>query len=323
MAGVDLLYSLHFSLGYFCVILLYLYKFFAIKYYNAAKIASTNRVVENPIAYPHNVVTYYIIYTFILLCTFKYSDDLTRMVFFRTFIFFIIFIIFIWAVIRTLNTLKMQRAESEVILATLTWLIVGMNGFFFTTDLVLFLLNLEILTVVYYFFFLTYLSGSVVTLIKFKNLISNYLWISFFTLICFFAALLLIVVYCGALHFEHICQIYGKVPTFVWQLLVLAFLWKVGAPGFYFFKLEIYQYLPTASLFFFSITSVFVNCFLLYYFFSNTWVIYIYYNQFLLAYLLIGNAVLLLRGTASLTFYQFLGLSAVNTWSVLLLFFLV
>jgi hypothetical protein len=323
MAGVQLIYSLHFSFGYFFVVVLYLTKFFSLKYYNTSKAPNMSRTFDTPLGYPHNLVKVYLYFQLLLLCSFKFCEDLSKMVFFRAYVFYFIFIVFIIFVVKLLNFLNITRHESDLILATLTWLLVAVSGFFFTYDLLLFLLNIEVIASIYYFFFLTYISSNTITLIKFKNLISNYLWVSFFTLICYFISMLLIIMFCGSLNFAEVCTTYSKVPSFVWQLLLISFLWKIGGPGFYFFKLELYQYLPTVSLIFFSLISVFVNCFLLYYFFSAMWVIYIYYNQFLLSYLVVSNIVILLRGLTSLNFYQFLGFSAINTWSVLLVLCLV
>jgi hypothetical protein len=65
-----------------------------------------------------------------------------------------------------------------------------------------------------------------------------------------------------------------------------------------------------------------VLCFL-HFFFINCWPIFVNQNLFLISYIIIYNIILLSKGLKTLTFYQFLGLSSANTWSVLLLFYLI
>lgn len=323
MAGAQLLYNLHFMLGYLLFLLSYTYKFTSMKSRYVKKIGNYYNIINTPLAYSRTFILSYLYYQLILLITFKFPYNLCDLTFLRTFVFFCVFLLFMRYLLGLFKFFSSNQAEAELVFAILGWLIVALSGFFYTRDFILFFLNLELLATIYYFFFLIFLNSSTITLIKFKNVLSNYLWVSFFTLVVFFTNLLLLVYWTGSLEFTQLTNNFFCIPSIVWQLLLIAFLWKIGSPGFYFFKFELYQYLPMGSLFMFSLTNVFLSCFLLYFFFSVSWAIYSTYSSLLLVYLLVTNIILVIRGSRALAFYQFLAISAVNTWALLLLLFLI
>lgn len=322
MAGVNLLYFLNIFGGFAFVFLAYAYKFFVIKFFSARRIFTKSNNTKNILNLTSTVLNIYFVIQFSFFYSFKCIEDLENLRFFRLFIFYIIILIFLRVLSYFSWKFINRGTDEEIILAIFIWFAISFVSFFFVTNLLLLLLGIELIAVIYYFFFLSVLNSKTITLIKYKNLLSNYLWVSFFTLICFFSALLLIVWYSGSLKFNQLVVINSSIPTFFWHLLLLAFLWKVGGPGFYFFKLELYQFLPLHFLVIFSLSSVLINCFLLSFFFISCWQVYAASSWVLLIYLLVLNTLVLGRGLKLMNFYQFLGLSAVNTWSFLLLMFL-
>lgn len=323
MAGVNLLYFLNVFPGFAFVFLAYSFKFFMIKYFSARRVYTGGGNTKNLLNLTSGLLNIYFWIQFGFFLSFKCMKGIDTLNFFRLFVFYLMVLIFLrilsyysWKFIK-------RNIEEEIILGIFIWFSTAIVGFFFISNLLLLLFGIELVAVIYYFFFLSILNTKVITLVKFKNLLSNYLWVSFFTLVLFFSSLVIITSYCGSLKFNHMVVLAPIVPSIYWHVLLLAFLWKIGAPGFYFFKLELYQFIPLHFLIIFSLLSVVVNCFVLSFFFINCWQIYANTNWILLAYLLVLNFIILSRGLKLMNFYQFLGLSAVNTWGVLLLMFLV
>lgn len=323
MAGVNLLYFLNISGGFTFIFLAYAYKFFVIKFFSARRIYTKENNTKNVLNLTSTVLNIYFVIQFGFFCSFKCVRGLDNINFFRLFILYVVLLIFLRILSYYSWKLINKNIEEEIILAIFLWFSVAIVSFFFISNLLLLLLGVELIAIIYYFFFLSVLNSQVINLIKYKNLLSNYLWISFFTLIFFFFSLLLIVWYCGSLKFNQIAAVNSAVPAICWHLLLIAFLWKIGGPGFYFFKLELYQFLPLHFLIIFSLLSVVVNCFVLAFFFLNCWQIYLSSSLAILVYLLILNIILLVRGLKLMNLYQFLGLSAINTWAFLLLMLLV
>lgn len=321
MAGVHFMHIIHFLLIYVFVLLLYAAQFFTAKALGSKKEANLFDAIVNPLACNSQWAFYFLFCQSCFMLTCKGDASYTKIIFSKLFLFYAILLILSFILLIFLYQDVVERPETELISTVMLWLHVPLTSLFFIHDFIAFLLVLEFLATVYYFFFLTFFSERVITLIKFKNLISNYLWISFFTLICFFCAMLVIVRAGGSLAFVEMFSLTYKLNSVAWKLFLGAFLWKVGSPGFYFFKLEIYQYLPTTSLLFFSLSGILLNSFIFYFFFTNCFFILHSLHFVLLCFILVTNSVLLLRGTRIDSLYQFLGLSAVNTWALLLLFF--
>ena len=166
------------------------------------------------------------------------------------------------------------------------------------------------------------MSKNTLTIIKYKNLLSNYLWMSF-VLLLFLAILMFSVINTvGSLNFDELIMLCQAMPL-LWHLIILSLLWKTGAPGFHFLKFELYQYMPVYTLVAFSAISLFVNFFVLQFLASMLWYILITFKFYFLVYVLLVNLILLIRGLGLTSFYQFLGLSALNTTTLLFMFFLV
>lgn len=270
-----------------------------------------------------NLVGFYIVWQLFFIFTAKTCRTYHSFVHMNLTLFLLIFFFVLITFLFFLKRSNKFRPEDELHLNGLMWINFMIVIFMLVTDFISFILVLELIAAGYLFFILVFLRQKELTLLKLKNMVSNYLWVSFFTLIIIFFAMLLVVRAGGSLQFSELYVVSKFGSFYAWQLLLVGLLWKIGSPGFYFFKLEIYQYLPTKSLIFFSIASAFVSCFLLHFIFINCWPVFVYQQTSLIIYLTVYNTLMLIRGLKNLTFYQFLALSAANTWSVLLLFYLI
>jgi len=212
--------------------------------------------------------------------------------------------------------------ELNLIFVIMIFFFIAITSFFFANNLLMWFLALELIGVVYYFFFLYTLSRNTLTVIKYKNLLSNYLWMSFFLLVFLAALMFCVINTVGSLHFGELMRLCQNIPV-LWHLIILVLLWKTGAPGFHFLKFELYQYMPVYTLIAFSAISLFVNFFVLQFLASIVWYVLITFRFYFLIYVLIVNVVLLVRGLGLTSFYQFLGLSALNTTTLLFMFFLI
>lgn len=218
---------------------------------------------------------------------------------------------------------KCSQFELDTLLTITVWLLFSLTTFCFCSNFIILLFNIELIATVYFFFFLFYITKDTVTLIKFKNLLSNYLFISFFTICGFSIALLLLMHYVGSVNFQELNATASSIPFFVWNILLLALLVKLGGPGVFFFKVEIYKILSIYSIIFFSICSFVINSIIILFLFKTCIVFYTSNSFLILTGLLISNLVVLARGFQLVSFCQFLGLSAVNTWGLLMIFFLI
>lgn len=218
--------------------------------------------------------------------------------------------------------LTKDKMEMHLMFLILLLFFVSMASVFYIKTYFGLFLGLELFGVIYYFFFLHNLSTGNLTAIRYKNLLSNYLWMSFFLLVILVVFLYYVVYRFGTLDFEELICVNRKTPE-IWHFIVLIALWKLGAPGFHFFKLELYQYLPLYTLLIFSVVSIFVNGFILQFLVTHIWPILVTHRNYFLIYVLIVNSVLLMQNLFTTSFYQFLGLSTLNTITMFLMFFLI
>lgn len=230
-------------------------------------------------------------------------------------------------IIIVLLTYFSSRLSKDVVEMNLLYLIlifffVAVSSFYFVENYMVLFLALELVGVIYYFFFLHNLTGSKLTTLRYKNLLSNYLWVSFFLLVVLSIFMFYLTLQAGSLNFEELVSFSDKTPR-MWQFIILITLWKTGSPGFHFLKFELYQYLPILTLLVFSTVSIFLNFFILQFIASVAWPILVTQKFYFLIYISIMNIILLVRGFSAATVYQFFGLSALNTLLVLFTFFLV
>lgn len=220
------------------------------------------------------------------------------------------------------NNLKTTEISSYTTLVFIISL-VGILGFLIIEDILSFIFSLEFLSLTYYFFFLTKLNKNYISLLKYKNFLNNYLWISFFTLILLVISISFVIFKVGVISFEDIIALSSKINIIAWIVFLLALFFKLGAPGFHFFKLEIYQLLPFAELIIFSIISFFINSFIFIFLLQNIWFNNTYTNTFLFTYVCISNIYLLLVNFKQVSFTQFFAFSSFNAILMLLFFSLV
>lgn len=323
MVGVTLDFLLNYGLFFVFLLTFYIWKFYTNKFSLNHKKIALNNTWDNLLGSNLRLLYFYMFWQTILILFSKGHCKQYSFMSINLTIFLLVFFLLVLFYTLVINHLKYSQTELEVHINGCIWLICCLIVFFIIDNFLSFLLILEIIATVYFFFILVFIKNNTLTLLKLKNLISNYLWVSFFTLIILYFSLLLVVKNVGTLTFVEIYFYSEKVPFYVWHLLLISLLWKIGGPGFYFFKVELYQYLPTNSLFIFSIVSSFTGCFLLHFLFINCWPIFIEQNYALITYITIYNIFILIKGLKTCTFYQFLALSSVNTWSILLLFYLI
>lgn len=101
------------------------------------------------------------------------------------------------------------------------------------------------------------------------------------------------------------------------------FIMKVRCARFSFFKLELYKYLSLFFLVFFSIITLYINCFILSFLGSVFAPILKFSGLWLLIIIMFFNIFLLQQGLTNLKFYQFIALSSVNSLSFCLLLFFI
>lgn len=136
-------------------------------------------------------------------------------------------------------------------------------SFSYVDNLITFALIIELMATVYYFFFLDHYLINSSNVLKYKNLLSNYLWLSFFTLFFLLLALVNLTFYCGTLNINELSLCSLTYSGWGGLFLLISILWKISAPGFHFFKLELYQFLSFYSIFFFSLITLATNMYIL------------------------------------------------------------
>lgn len=188
--------------------------------------------------------------------------------------------------------------------------------FLIINNLILFLLALELVAVLYYFFFLNILSASTLSLIRYKNFLILYLLNSLLTTILFSLGILIISWSTGTLAFSELLYFYDKIIVGV-LLILLSLGWKLGLPGLHFFKLELYNYIPLSTFFFFSILSLLLNTYILVLFFFLFKLTLLLYINIFLTFMLTISCILLSRASSSITGYQFIAYSTLATLTIL------
>lgn len=237
--------------------------------------------------------------------------------------FSILVLLIIVRMITSFSWNKVYQLEIDTIFTVTFWLLFAIASLTFCYDFVVFLFTIELISTIYFFYLLFFITKDQISLVKFKNLLVNYLFISFFTLCGFTISLFLILKTCGTANFTELNCVANLIPVFTWNLLLITFLVKLGGPGVFFFKVELYKILPFYSLIFFSICSFFVNSLILFFLFKVCVAFYTSNSFLILMSLLIFNIFFLIRGFQLMSLCHFLGLSAVNTWGLVVLFFLI
>lgn len=184
-------------------------------------------------------------------------------------------------------------------------------------NFILFLLILETIAVLYYFFFLNIVDSNVVSLLKYKNFLILYLLNSLFTTIFFSIGLAYLAWKVGTLTFSELN--YFTLDIFIGiGLITFSLGWKLGLPGLHFFKLELYNYISLSLLFFFSSLSLILNSYIIIIYYVLFKPILAIYLNTILTFILLISSMLVNRGLTSLTGYQFIAYSTIITLTLVI-----
>lgn len=191
--------------------------------------------------------------------------------------------------------------------------------FTITYNFIIIILLIEMITTLYYFFFLQFSQQNYTSILKYKNLISYYLWLSFFTLVFFTISILLLSINYGTVNYKEVNYFY--ISNYIFYFIFISLSFKLGIPGFHFFKLELYKYLPINTLILFSIFGLVINMFI---FFFILYLLYplIINSVYIIFFVLIVNILLLLVNIDKVSIFYFFALSSINTWAFFLMVFL-
>ena len=145
------------------------------------------------------------------------------------------------------------KVQGALISGFLLCFIGTMYILFFISELVSLLLILEIIAVLYYFFFLNYLDLKSLTLIKYKYFLGLYILMSYLVTLLFCMGLLTLSYFFGTLNYVELGLVGAGQGTWAYYFIFLAFFLKLGLPGLHFFKLELYQFISLNLLYIYSI----------------------------------------------------------------------
>ena len=298
-------------------------------YYNAYFTANSVRLSERSELilkntknlFLNNIGTgiYYILLQFIGLITFKVTRYTT--LYLSNGLFFYIFLLIAFILVSIVFLYRSPNSNNiNLIILILIKLTLIINLLFITTNLIVFILVVELLATLYYFFFLNSLYNQKQTIIKIKNLLINYIWLSLLTLLFCIISFIFIIMGVGTLDFLELTLLSSYLNKSVYLFLFIAMAWKLGLPIFHFFKLELYQFLELDIIFYFSIFSIVINSYLYIYLGVSIPQLYTNINLFLILFIIVTNILLIYRGIDSLKFFQFLAFSGINTLSTIIIF---
>lgn len=184
------------------------------------------------------------------------------------------------------------------------------------------LIALELITVGYYFLFLEATKKAKINVIRYKNLVNNYLWTSFFTLVLYCIGLIYLLFTVGLADFSEINFYRNNKDLKVAMILFfISFSWKLGLSGFHFYKIELYKYFTASNLFIFIIFTFILNTYVMYFlcYWLSSWGFIL--NIPLLILFLLFNVIVLLYKAEKITVAYFLAVSSINSWVFLVLVF--
>lgn len=186
------------------------------------------------------------------------------------------------------------------------------------SNMLSFLLVLEVISVLYYFFLLSSTSISDLSIIKYKHLLLLYLVSSVITTLFFFISFFFFYFSYGTIHFYEL-SILPNVTFMAEFLLIVSILWKLGVPGFHFFKLEIYQYLSVSIVILFSIFSLILGSSLLIFIMYKLYFRLVVVLKAVVGGVILSACLLLSVGLRYTTLNQFIAYSTLSTTVIVLL----
>lgn len=172
---------------------------------------------------------------------------------------------------------------------------------------------IEVLSVYYYFFFLNFLkTNRTWSVSKYKNFLLYYLWNSFLTTLFFGLGLALLLWKTGTLDYIELTYFTPTTTNLGVFFIILGLFWKLGFPGFHFFKIQLYLFLDEAAIFFFTIFITLINVILFCYFVSLD-VVIIFLTTYYFSYIIFFLLIVLPLFFKLESFYTFLAVSSVIT----------
>lgn len=259
---------------------------------------------------------------FLLILFFKWAGKLYIPGLFLILIYLVLFLIFSRFLLTLFSRVLLDLKELQQLWNLSILLFITVSCFLFVNNFLVLVFVLELLGIVYYFFFLTQISSLSDTFLKYRNLLSLYLWNSFLVL-CLLAIINFSFVYfSGTLDFSEL-QYVNNTNFVLWQVVLISILWKSGAPGFHFFKIELYRYISKYLVFIFSAYTLYFNYFILMFVLFSFYPTLVTNNHLMIIYLLFVNTLLLVRANNGGSIYNFFAYSSVNTWASIALFGLI
>ena len=146
-----------------------------------------------------------------------------------------------------------------------------MYTLFYIRELISLLLVLELIAVLYYFFFLNYIDLKSFTLVKYKYLLGVYILMSYLVTLLFCLGMFGLSFLYGTLNYRELSYLTLNL-NWACYLLLCAFFLKLGLPSLHFFKLELYQFINFNLLYLYSILSLLLTLYIYFFlrFFSDT-----------------------------------------------------
>lgn len=175
---------------------------------------------------------------------------------------------------------------------------------------------IELYGVLYFFIFLNSYKFTNLTLLKYKNGLLFLLWNNFLTTVFISLSCLYLFKLYGTTNFTELSFLTTSSNCLYFFFFGIA--WKLGLPGFHFFKLEVYKYLLKENVFFFSSLTILFNIVIFFYFFQIPIVFNTFYlnNWLIICFVFLINLILFNLKLTNLLY--FFALSGVITLTMLL-----
>ena len=190
-----------------------------------------------------------------------------------------------------------------------------MYTLFYIRELISLLLVLELIAVLYYFFFLNYIDLKSFTLVKYKYLLGVYILMSYLVTLLFCLGMFGLSFLYGTLNYRELSYLTLNL-NWACYLLLCAFFLKLGLPSLHFFKLELYQFINFNLLYLYSILSLLLTLYIYFFFYYTFFFCFVNTLTYLSFFIFFGSIFLLLRSLHQITFYQFIAFSGLFTASL-------
>lgn len=306
----------------FVFTLTYALKFFLIWYKDHKDYELLVYIYENYLSIINYQVRQSYFLQFLLITHLKWSDYSYNYSLFLYILFLILFLILSRLLLTIFANSLLDLKELQQLWNLSILMFLSVSCFLYVKNFLILVFVLELVNVVYYFFFLTFTYSEEETFVKYRNLLSLFLWNSFLVL-CLLTLLNFYFIFSsGTLNFYELRYV-ENVNFFLWQIVLVSICWKAGIPGFHFFKIEIYRYIPRYLVYIFSGYTLYFNYFILMFILFSFYPIMVSNNYFMLSYLIFINILLLIKANNGGSIYNFFAYSSINTWASVALFGLI